>query len=213
MQWEPSEALWWSAALCRLPSSLWELSQNSCFSFSTSVWLQSLLQSIIPAWKITRKFSSSLKENCCLKPQSIVLFPSTGIEFKFCSIPFVFVFLSLFSSSNMKRGKIRLKNRKKLKERVGENKSCFFFDFLSWKFLLLEKLRSWFYPHSVSLESKECCISCRLPEVKWKQWLANAFLIFSLVPEAIIDGNKRVLSLIIWQLSPTWLPEKLPVAY
>lgn len=39
------------------------------------------------------------------------------------------------------------------------------------------------------------------------------FFHFSLVPEAIVDGSKRVLSLIIWQLSPTWLLEKLSVAY
>lgn len=127
VQWELSGSLQWSAAFCRHSSSLWELwGNNSYWSslfFFPPVWLKSLLQSIIPAWKITRKFSfhqikikfcSSLHENCCLKLQSIVLFPSAGTAFNFCFIPFMFAFPAFFFRSNMKRGKIRLRQGKKM---------------------------------------------------------------------------------------------------
>lgn len=54
----------------------------------------------------------------------------------------------------MKRGKIRLKKGKKLERKSsGAIKADFFLQFLSWKLLLLEKLRCCFDASSVSLET------------------------------------------------------------
>ena len=128
----------------------------SCaFFFFHPVWLKSLPQSIISSWKITRKFIfhqikteliSSLNEISCLKPLCS--------RVQWWNLIFAPFLLSLFSSSNIERGKIRRKREKRWKEwETEENKSYYFFQFLSWHFLLLEKLRCYFDPSSASLEN------------------------------------------------------------